>query len=200
MIGDKIRKLRTDCTMTQQELADKIDVSPSTVGMYEQNRRLPDVNTVISLAKLFSVTSDYILGITQVSQVEVLENEYFTTTKTEFDLTFHNRFTELCRDEFDNGEDYTEISNKLHISKDVLADFSNNIDKLPNLSDLIKIASYFNVSLDYLIGRSDYEKVVMSDQNELLRYFDKLKRPEQIWTLGQIIDILKKDKDSKQDV
>lgn len=48
--------------MTQGDLAESIDVSPSTIGMYEQNMRQPDISTLIKLSNFFNVTTDYILG------------------------------------------------------------------------------------------------------------------------------------------
>lgn len=64
MIGDKIKEERLKRDMTQSELGKAIDVSPSTIGMYEQNRRQPDINTLGKIANYFNVTSDYLLGLT----------------------------------------------------------------------------------------------------------------------------------------
>ena len=51
-IGKSIKYYRGQCHMTQKELAEKLRLSPSTVGMYEQNRRMPDVNILRELAIL----------------------------------------------------------------------------------------------------------------------------------------------------
>ncbi len=61
MIGDKIKLLRTEFNLSQKELAQAISASASTIGMYEQKRRLPDVNTIIRLSSFFNVTTDYLL-------------------------------------------------------------------------------------------------------------------------------------------
>lgn len=61
-IGERIKLLRTKAKMNQKDLADKIDVSKSTIGMYEQNRRMPDTETVMKLAVSFGVSTDYLLG------------------------------------------------------------------------------------------------------------------------------------------
>lgn len=61
MIGDKIKLLRTEFNLSQKELAQAISTSASTIGMYEQKRRLPDVNTIIRLSSFFNVTTDYLL-------------------------------------------------------------------------------------------------------------------------------------------
>lgn len=64
MIGDKIKEERLKKDMTQGELGKAIDVSASTIGMYEQNRRQPDIATLIKLSNFFNVSSDYLLSRT----------------------------------------------------------------------------------------------------------------------------------------
>lgn len=62
MIGKTIRSLRTTNNMTQKELANKLSISPSTIGMYEQGRREPDLNTISKIANIFNAPVDYLLG------------------------------------------------------------------------------------------------------------------------------------------
>lgn len=62
MIGDKIKLLRNKANLTQEELGNKIGVSASTIGMYEQGRRSPDGEKTICLATIFNVSTDYLLG------------------------------------------------------------------------------------------------------------------------------------------
>ncbi|MBQ3553689.1 MAG: helix-turn-helix domain-containing protein [Clostridia bacterium] len=59
MLGDKIRELRG--SMTQKDLAKKLGISTSAVGMYEQNRREPDLKTLKKIAGCFDVTLDRLM-------------------------------------------------------------------------------------------------------------------------------------------
>lgn len=61
--GSKIKELRTESNMTQKELSLILDTSTSTIGMYEQDRREPDIKTIISIAKYFNVTTDFLFEI-----------------------------------------------------------------------------------------------------------------------------------------
>lgn len=61
-LGEKIRELRTKSTMMQRDLADEVGCSTSTIGMYEQNRREPDSDTLRRIANIFGVSTDYLLG------------------------------------------------------------------------------------------------------------------------------------------
>ncbi len=63
-LGDKIRQLRKNAGITQHELANKLGVSASAVGMYEQGRREPDNKTLLKICSVFGITSDYLLGNT----------------------------------------------------------------------------------------------------------------------------------------
>lgn len=62
-IGLKIRELRKERGLSQQDLADNIGISRSTVSGYEQQTSQPDLETLRKLALLFNVSSDYLLGI-----------------------------------------------------------------------------------------------------------------------------------------
>ena len=62
MLGTRIASLRLYCGLSQAELAQKLHISTSTVGMYEQGRREPSVDTLISLSRIFGVSLDYLLS------------------------------------------------------------------------------------------------------------------------------------------
>lgn len=51
--GKHLRFLRIQKHLTQKELAHLLNLSPSTIGMYERDEREPDFNTLISIADFF---------------------------------------------------------------------------------------------------------------------------------------------------
>ena len=61
MLGARIAALRRDQGLSQAELAQRLRISPSAVGMYEQGRREPSVEIVVALAGEFRVSTDYLL-------------------------------------------------------------------------------------------------------------------------------------------
>ncbi len=73
--SDKIKKLRQKAKMTQWELGERLGVSASAIGMYEQGRRQPDPKTLIKLSRIFSVSVDEILGDSQ-SDILALCDEF----------------------------------------------------------------------------------------------------------------------------
>ena len=61
MLGARIALLRRRAGMSQRRLAQALGVSPSAVGMYEQGRRTPPAELLISMGSLFSVSTDFLL-------------------------------------------------------------------------------------------------------------------------------------------
>lgn len=62
MLGDKIKIMIEERNITQKKLADDLKMPPSTLGNYLNGIREPDFNTLILIAKYFSVSTDYLLG------------------------------------------------------------------------------------------------------------------------------------------
>lgn len=80
MIGNQIKKLRTNQGMTQKQLADKLFVSAQAVSRWENGEVEPSVDTITELAKIFDVSTDVILGVIESDpepQTErIIEKEY----------------------------------------------------------------------------------------------------------------------------
>ena len=71
MFGARIAMLRRGMGMSQQELAKRLGVSASAVGMYEQSRREPPCQIIVTLAELFHVSTDFLLtGCVRTAQDE----------------------------------------------------------------------------------------------------------------------------------
>ena len=62
MFGIRIALLRIQKGLSQAELARRLCISPSAVGMYEQGRRTPSLELVVRLAQELDVTTDYLLS------------------------------------------------------------------------------------------------------------------------------------------
>ena len=58
------RQLRLSASLTQSDIAKRIGISRSTIGMYETGAREPDFKTLEKIADYFNVDTDYLLGRT----------------------------------------------------------------------------------------------------------------------------------------
>jgi transcriptional regulator with XRE-family HTH domain len=64
MIGDRIRWLRNKNSMTQADLAERLNMSDQQILRWENGKSDPSADAIIKLAKLFDVTGDYLLCLT----------------------------------------------------------------------------------------------------------------------------------------
>ena len=76
MINKRLKMLREELGLSQKELAKKLNVSSSTIGMYEVNKRTPDANMIERIADFFQVSIDYLFERTRNRNNSVLEKKY----------------------------------------------------------------------------------------------------------------------------
>lgn len=62
MNTDNLKTARKHNQMTQKQVSDTLKISPNTYKNYEQGLREPNGDTIVALAELFNVTTDYLLG------------------------------------------------------------------------------------------------------------------------------------------
>ncbi len=65
MIGEKIKELRREQNMTQETLAGLLSVSYQAVSKWENGITCPDLALIVPLARIFHVSTDELLGMTQ---------------------------------------------------------------------------------------------------------------------------------------
>lgn len=63
-VGNRLRELRKEKGVSQDDLARLLNINKTTVSNYESDRRNLSVENITTLCKYFNVTADYLLGIT----------------------------------------------------------------------------------------------------------------------------------------
>lgn len=73
-IGERIKDNRIDKRMTQQQLADLLNLSRPTVAKYEKDVIQPSADILIKIADVFDISLDYLLGrkVNKNSSIEVI--------------------------------------------------------------------------------------------------------------------------------
>ena len=61
--GDKLRALRMEKKLTQNDLAARLGIVGASVSSYEKNKQYPSVEVLIQLCQIFDVSADYLLGL-----------------------------------------------------------------------------------------------------------------------------------------
>lgn len=95
MLGTRIASLRHEAGLSQSELAHRLNISPSSIGMYEQGRRQPPISTLIALSKEFSVSIDYLLtGYTALSAISTTKQSRCTLSRDDLAILIAALLTE----------------------------------------------------------------------------------------------------------
>lgn len=69
--GDKLKALRKERGLTQQQLADKMELVKGSISAYEQNTKYPSLDVLIKLCTFFQVSADYMLGLSDDMQFKM---------------------------------------------------------------------------------------------------------------------------------
>ena len=91
MLGFRIAALRREAGLSQSELAKLLQVSPSTVGMYEQGRREPSAEMLLTLSRVLGVSVDYLLSGSVSDQETQQLNRMLLNRITSADRRLENR-------------------------------------------------------------------------------------------------------------
>ncbi len=70
--GEVLKRLRQEAELTQQQLAEKINLSKANVSKYEANLVEPNLDTLRLIAEVFNVSSDYLLEKTNIPSFDCL--------------------------------------------------------------------------------------------------------------------------------
>lgn len=71
MLGTRIQELRGSFGWSQVELAKRLGVAKQTVSNWENENIQPSIEMLVRLARLFNVTTDYLLGLETIPRLSV---------------------------------------------------------------------------------------------------------------------------------
>ena len=70
-IAERIGSLRSKAGMTQTDLANMLGISRSSVNSWEMSLSTPSVANIIEMTKIFGVTADYILSVSDKEMIDI---------------------------------------------------------------------------------------------------------------------------------
>ena len=85
-LGEKLKKLRTDKNLTQEELAEILFVSRTAISKWESGRGFPNIESLKAISKYFSVSLDELLSGEEI--LAIAENDNKQKERTLRDLIF----------------------------------------------------------------------------------------------------------------
>lgn len=138
---NRLLELIDEQEITKAEFAKKAGVSISVINRALIYGIIPSLRPLIKIADYLNISLTYLLAET--------DNEFFY--KSEHPITFYARLDELMKLK---GTTYSKLANKMPFHKSFFYEWKNR-NTLPSLEYLQTLADYFNVSIDYLLGRTD---------------------------------------------
>lgn len=158
MIGRRIKELRTENGLTQQELAKILNVSSMSISFYENEQKKPDSEFIIACSRFFDVSTDYLLGKTYKRRIP--REERFGA--------FSKRLKHVRELK---GISQRQAAEDLNISPQNLSYYENGRDAGYGL--LVRMARYYDVTVEYLIGASPVMQRENVDINKDIGLNDK---------------------------
>ena len=145
---EKLKILRKKKGLTQQEVAEFLEMTQPVYQKWESGNRKPSYENLSMLACIFDVSFDYLLG----DYLEISKERYLKLKKQQQEEKknlFSGRLKEL---RLQHGFSQEELAEKIGIKQNSYSDWEHGKSK-PNYEKLEKIADFFGVSLDWLFGR-----------------------------------------------
>lgn len=82
-LNERIRQLRLEHNLTAKKLGELFNLSESTISLYESGKRTPSKELLLKMSDYFNVSTDYLLGKSDIPDAEFLYN---STKKNEFNV------------------------------------------------------------------------------------------------------------------
>lgn len=140
MIGTRIKQLRKENGLTQSELGSKLGVIKQTISSWENGISNPSNESVATMASIFNVSTDYLLGNDRKSTGHSVPIKTASTADTSLKYWVEK-----------TGYDYEQVAEKLGISEKELLSYLNNEKDIP-CKYLIALSEICDVSTDCLLG------------------------------------------------
>ncbi len=133
--------LRKAAGMTQKQLGEKVGLSMQAINDIEKGRRETTITKAILIARLFDTTVHYLTGDTddpaRLSDAPVVERLFAEESLFPFPIRLKT------------------LQAQKNVQWEDIEEYLGSGEKTDPLGRLIALADYFDVSLDYLVGRSD---------------------------------------------
>ena len=139
----RLKALLDEFDMTASEFSVAASINKDVIGRMLTYGIVPSLRTLIKAADVFEVPVMYLLGEDERDFIPSLTP-----------ATFHARIASLAEE---RGVKYSEISRRMSFAPNSIYEWMR-AGTLPSLDYLVELAAYFDVSCDYLLGRTDIKK------------------------------------------
>lgn len=155
MLGERIAEQRKKLGLSQEELAEKLNISQKSISKYELGDRKPQYKVLVRMAEYFGVTIDYLLRSTDTQDFGICDcGNTIKELRTEAGMT------------------QEELGMLLNVQNAAVSKYESG--KVPLTGEtLLKLSKIFNVSTDYLLGAEEGNTMIGGKIAELRKELAK---------------------------
>lgn len=136
---ERLQELLNENNLNRLQLANILGITSTTINGYFNNNYYPHIDIALKMADYFNCSLDYLFGLTdKIENINKNSNSFF------------NNLDKLIKE---NKLPIARVLREMHMGEYNYYRWKDG--KFPKTSNLIEIAKYFDVSIDYLIGRSN---------------------------------------------
>lgn len=146
----KLKSLCEEQNITALKLQKILNIPNARIGKYIKQDFYPNVSRAVVLSNFFDCSLDYMVGLSPIKRIKNLEEPNLKK--------FFNRLEWLILEE----KSITVFFKNCKLAKTNIIRWKRMTD-FPRLENLFMIADYYNISLDYLIGRTDKMEIIYED-------------------------------------
>lgn len=155
-VGKNITKFRKEKNLTPEELAQKINISAKAISSYENNRNLPNIETLILLSEVLDVSVDALIGTTKEDKINTKE-KYDKQRKNNLLIIFAISLFSLC---LFCVHEFMVVGSLVTVSEDLKEYFSiKDVVKLIIQNGLIYLVSVTCIYLIYYFKLNEKKTV-----------------------------------------
>ena len=140
---DTLKDLMIENGLNQTELAEILQVKPATVSRYILGQQTPDIFQAVKIANYFNCTLDYLFGLEENNNDKKFRECPVFKTRFVFLLNHFNKSIK-------------EVEEKTGIAKSAMYYWLKG-ERKPSMDSIIKLARCFDSSVDFVLGRVDFE-------------------------------------------
>ncbi|MCC0645486.1 helix-turn-helix domain-containing protein [Clostridioides sp. ZZV14-6150] len=219
--GERLKKLRTEKKLTQQELATILNINKSSISRYEKDQQIPEIKLLKVMADYFNISLDYLIGRNFQNKININENfpdiftKYFSKQinnpiyKVNYKISLIREFyLQVTEEEFAKSLE-TSTETVCLIENNKLIPDENFINKLcdtylinkewikDNDKEMLPFLKY-EVKRDEELERLLEKEGFNDNTKDFLRRYNDLKEEQQV-VIDKMLEFLSKEQDAKKE-
>ncbi len=140
---DTLKDLLIENDLTRAELAKILNVKPPTITRYMLSKQYPTIEIAIKIGDYFNYTLDYLFGLKEVNEPKNFKVCPPFDKHFRFLLEYFNKSVK-------------DINNETNLAMSAMFYWLSG-KRTPTIDSIIKLAKFFNCSIDFVIGRVDFD-------------------------------------------